>query len=382
MLPQTRRFRTGASLALLLTVLLLAACGDATLVPSSAPTVGMSAGTRTGIPRAGASPAAVVPLGSTTATRPTTTEKVSLIFPGPGSFIFLPFEVARLKNFYADEGLVVDATYGKTGPAGVTALNSSNADFAGTTIDLALTNAQQGQTITAVASLTRLPGFGVVTSPGSAGTLTTLANLSGKSIGISSPNAGDDVILHYLLKKAGVDVTKVEFSPLGTDESKANAVQANRVAAVILSEPALSRVQASGGRILVNLFDGVQAKEYFPNGYQFTGLFVRPDTIQKRPEAVARMAHAIARADRFIAATPGAEIVALLSDDLIPGGDRAAYAKMIDDYKAAIISPDGVLVPEAVAEVARAQILSGISGTPPSDLAPYYTNRFVTGAGR
>ncbi len=364
MSSQVRQISSRICPLLLVITLLLAGCGGATNGAASAQATTVATG--------------AIPAGAT----PTTIEKVSLIYPGPGNFIFLPFEVARLKGFYTDEGLAVDATYGKTGPAGVTALNSGNADFAGTTIDLALTSAQQGQTITGVASLTRLPGFGVVTAPGSAAALTTMADLAGKSVGISSPSAGDDVILHYLLKKAGVDVTKVDFTPLGNDEAKVNAAQADRVAAVILSEPALSRVQQGGGRILVNLFDGAQAGQYFPKGYQFTGLFARPETIQKRPEAVARMARAIVRADQFIAATPGATLVALLADDLIPGGDRAAYAALIDTYKAAIISPDGRFVPDAVAEVARAQTISGIGGTPPSDLQPYYTNRFITGSGR
>jgi len=123
MSSQVRQISIRICPMLLVITLLLAGCGGATNGAASAQATTVTTG--------------AVPAGAT----PTTIEKVSLIYPGPGNFIFLPFEVARLKGFYTDEGLAVDTTYGKTGPAGVTALNSGNADFAGTTIDLALTSA-------------------------------------------------------------------------------------------------------------------------------------------------------------------------------------------------------------------------------------------------
>jgi len=79
---------------LLVITLLLAGCGGATNGAASAQATTVTTG--------------AVPAGAT----PTTIEKVSLIYPGPGNFIFLPFEVARLKGFYTDEGLAVDSTYG------------------------------------------------------------------------------------------------------------------------------------------------------------------------------------------------------------------------------------------------------------------------------
>lgn len=308
------------------------------------------------------------------------TQRVSLVFPGPGALIFLPFEVAKAEGFFRAQGLDVEFTYSKGGPPAVTALTSGSVDFAGATIDLALNSYKQGKTITMVAGLTRLPAFAVVTAPARADTLTSLRDLRGKTVGLANIGAGDQLILRYLLKKQGVDPDTVEYAAVGPDEAKMNALSAGRIDAAIVQEPALSMLIARGSRVLANLYDPGQAREALGGGYQFTGLLTRPETIQARSDLVQRMVNAVVAADRFIAVTPGTRLVAQLPDGAVSGGDRALLARILDQYKGAIFTPAGRIVPADVDAVARVQRESGaFAGTLP-DMTSFYTNRFVEAA--
>lgn len=305
---------------------------------------------------------------------------MSLVFPGPGTLIFLPFEVAKAEGFFSAQGLEVEFTYSKGGPPAVTALTSGSADFAGATLDLALTSYKQGQTLTMVAGLTRLPAFAVVTAPAGADALTSLRDLQGRTVGLANIGAGDQLILRYLLKRQGVDPDKVEYAAVGPDEAKVNALNAGRIDAAIVQEPVLSMLTARGSRVLANLYDPGQAREAFGGGYQFTGLLTRPETIQARPDVVQRMVNAVVVAERFIAVTPGDRVVAKLPDGAVSGGDRALLARILDRYKDTIFTPNGQIVPADVEAVARVQRESSAFASALPDMTRFYTNRFVEAA--
>jgi len=304
---------------------------------------------------------------------------VAVVFPGPGTLIFLPFEVAQALGFFAGQGLNVGFTYAKGGPPAVTALLAGSTDFVGTTIDLALNSYKQHKMITMVTSITRVPAFAVVTT---SATVTSLKDLSGKTVGITNVGAGDELVLQYLLKQQGVDPQSVQYAAIGPDEAKINALKANQVEAAILQEPALSIVEKQGGHVLANLYDPKEAQAAFGGGYQFTGLVTTPAVISGKADLVQRMVNAVVQADRFIAANNGTAITAKLPDNAIVGGDRSAFAKILDQYKQAIFSADGQIHADEVDTVAKVQAASGaLTGAKP-DMTQFFTNAFVDAAAR
>lgn len=304
-------------------------------------------------------------------------QNVALVFPGPGTLIFLPFEVALAQGFFGGQGLNATFTYSKGGPPAVTALLAGSTDFVGTTIDLALNSYKQHKTITMVTSLTRVPAFAVVSTNAA---VTGLKDLAGKKVGISNVGAGDELVLQFLLKQQGVDPQSVQYAAIGPDEAKINALKAGQVDAAILQEPALSIVLKQGGKELANLYDRKQAQAAFGGGYQFTGLVTTPAAISAKVDLVQRMVNAVVQADRFIAANSGLDIAAKLPDQAIVGGDRAAFAKILDQYKQAIYSADGQIHADEVDTVAKVQAASGSLTGPKPDMTQFFTNTFVNAA--
>ena len=314
---------------------------------------------------------------SGTATTAVDHQNVALVFPGPGTLIFLPFEVAKAQGFFAGQGLNVNFTYAKGGPPAVTALLAGSADFVGTTIDLALNSFKQHKIITMVTSITRVPAFAVISTNAA---VTSLKDLADKKVGITNVGAGDELVLQYLLKQQGVDPTSVQYAAIGPDQAKINALKANQVDAAILQEPALSIVEKQGGKVLANLYDPKQAQAAFGGGYQFTGLVTTPAVIKGKAKLVQGMVNAVVQADRFIAANSGTAIAAKLPDQAIVGGDRTAFAKILDQYKQAIYSPDGRIQAAEVDNVAKVQAASGALTGPRPDMAQFFTDTFVDAA--
>ncbi|HSH77490.1 MAG TPA: ABC transporter substrate-binding protein, partial [Herpetosiphonaceae bacterium] len=98
----------------------------------------------------------------------------------------LPFEVARQRGYFAEEGLDVNLIYMKGGPPAITALLAKQLDFVGTPIDLVVRAADEGKPLVMVTSTSRLPFFALITAPGQAASVQSIADLKGKKVGVGA----------------------------------------------------------------------------------------------------------------------------------------------------------------------------------------------------
>lgn len=288
----------------------------------------------------------------------------------------IPFEVARAKGFFADEGLDVQLIYMKGGPPAVTALQGKSVDFIGTTMDLVVKSTAGGKPIVMVASTARLPFFALVVAPDQARRITATEHLVGKKVGVGNLGATDHLLVQLLLRKSGIDPEKVSFVPLGP-----NILQTllnGQVEAAMVQEPARTLATRKGAHVLVNFMDQHQAHTVLGGAYQFMGLITRPDVIAQNPSLVQRMSNAIVKANRFIGAQPGPAIAQLIPESLQVGGDPALLGEILDQFKGHLYPVDGRIRLEDVARVVEAQRSSGqlpqASGPEPSLL---FTNEFV-----
>jgi NitT/TauT family transport system substrate-binding protein len=288
----------------------------------------------------------------------------------------IPFEVARAKGFFAEEGLDVQLVYMKGGPPAVTALQTKSVDFIGTTMDLVVKSTAGGKRIVMVASTSRLPFFGLVVAPGEAARITGPEHLVGKKVGVGNLGATDHLLVQLLLRKSGIDPGKVSFVALGPNTLQ--TLLDGQVEAAMVQEPALTLASRKGARVLVNFMDRHQAQSILGGQYQFMGLITRPEVIADKPALVQRMTNAIVKANRFITTEPGPTIAALMPESLLVGGDPALLGEILDQFKGHLYPADGKIQSEDVARVLEAQRTSGLlpkAGGPDHTLL--FTNEFV-----
>ena len=165
----------------------------------------------------------------------------------------VPYEVARARGHFADQGFDIELVYTRGGNAAMQALVGGAVEYAGTSLDVALQAVANGAAIRRFASTGRLPLFALAVAPGRADAIRAVKSLEGTTVGISGLGNADHALLLYLLQQAGVDAGAIRFATIGTNLF--DALRIGQVDAAMVQEPALSLIVEAGGRALVNFMD-------------------------------------------------------------------------------------------------------------------------------
>ena len=240
------------------------------------------------------------------------------------------------------------------------ALVGGAVDYAGTSFDVALQAFAQGAPVRNFASTGRLPLFALAVAPGRVDEIGAIADLEGRTVGVSGLGNADHTLLLYLLEKAGADAARVEFAQLGPNLF--DALRVGHVDAGMVQEPSLTLLEQAGGRTLVNFMDLHDAEDHLGGPYAFMSVSVRAEERERRLDQMRRLARALARGLRELQTVPVAALVDALPSELIAGGDRAQLEGILERYRASLY-PDTVMIDVAAAErVAESQRVAGILG--------------------
>src|SRR5207245_3491360 len=186
----------------------------------------------------------------------------------------VPYEVARSGNFFKAHGLDVELVYTRGGNAARQALAGATVDYAATALDVAIqAYVNVGADIRRFAVTGRLPLFALVTAPRTANQIRALKDLEGKTVAVSGLGNADHALAIFLLKQANADASKVKFATMGVNLLE--ALRQGQVDAGLVQEPALTLLQKSGARVLVNAMDLADARRYLGGAYEFMGVAVR-----------------------------------------------------------------------------------------------------------
>ena len=214
----------------------------------------------------------------------------------------VPYEFTRARGYFAMEGLDVELVYTRGGGAAMQALQGGAVDYAATSFDAALSAFANGADVRRFATTGRLPLFALATAPDRAADLTTVADLAGRTIGISALGNSDHVLVLYLLQQAGVDASTVSFAALGVNLYQ--ALRLGQVDAGMVQEPSLSLLQDDGARVLFNAMRIEEAEAVLGGAYEFMGVSVRADELDARQEQMEALAAALALGLRALKSAP------------------------------------------------------------------------------
>ena len=260
-------------------------------------------------------------------------KRIKLAFCGQ-LLCVVPYEVARAGGHFAAEGLDVELIYTRGGNAAMQALVGGAVDYGATSLDVALQAFSRGADIRRFATTGKLPLFAVATAPRRSNEIQRVEDLSGRTIGVSALGNADHALMLYLLRRAGVDPTKVQFATLGTNLLE--ALRQGQVDAGLVQEPALTLIEKAGGRTLVNAMDAGQAQQFLGGDYEFMGVAVRtPEIAERRPE-MEKLARALAAALKALQAMPPDEVVKSLPRELTTGSDTGEIRASIERYRGSL----------------------------------------------
>jgi NitT/TauT family transport system substrate-binding protein len=284
-------------------------------------------------------------------------EQITLAFCGQ-LLCVVPYEVTRDAGYFADEGLDVELIYSRGGGDAVQALNGGAVDFAASSFDAQVGAVASGATIKRFMTTGRLPLFALATALDTAEEITSIDDLAGRQVAVSSLGNADHTILLYVLVRAGVDPTSVEFATLGTNLY--DALRLGQVDAGMVQEPALTLLRDAGGRELINFMEIDDANEVFGGAYEFMGVAVRDGEQQERAEQLQAMARAMTRGLERVRSADVSELLAALPSELTAGEDLELLGDIVERYRGSLWPTDVELDPDAAQRVITSLNQAGV----------------------
>ena len=303
--------------------------------------------------------------------------KVTLAVGGKNLLYYLPLTIAEQLGYFKAEGLEVAIVDFAGGSQALRAVVGGSADVVSGAFEHTVNMQPKGQRLRAFVLQGRAPQIVLGVNPKTMPGFKSVADLKGKKIGVTAPGSSTNVMVNFVLAKAGLKPSDVSIIGVGASQGAVAAMRTGQIDAISNLDPVITLLQRSGDlKIVSDTRIVAEADKVFGGPMPAGCLYAPQGFIDKSPNTVQALANAIVRADKWIQAAGPADIIKAVPESYLLG-DRAIY---IDAFLAAkgALSPDG-LIPEAGPETARRALASIDAEIAKAqiDLKAVYTNDFV-----
>jgi len=236
------------------------------------------------------------------------------------STLDMPFIIARDRGFFREEGLEPEFIFMKAIQT-VQAMLAGGVDF-GTATGTAISAAVNGADVRVVFALSDKPSFDMISSP----SITSVAQMRGKKIGISAPGSLTEIIARQILIANKIPLDQVTMLPLGTSDITWVALKAGTIDATMLQIPQNFIAIDEGFRKIAAGADVYRAVQ--------GGLATTKAVINDKPELVTKVIRATQKALRLFRNDKKYGIEFIRGPFLDMGKDRDKYVERV--YEAAV----------------------------------------------
>lgn len=275
-----------------------------------------------------------------------TGEKIRVVVSPPD---VLATNLEKLLDTLEEYGAEVDRVE-VLSTTGLQALIANQVDFATNGADELVLGAANGTGITAIASHRQKMDYIMAVAPG----ITSLEDLAGKTLGVSSPTGFDANLSRLLLNQAGVDVSSVNIVQIGNSGDRAAALVSGRIdAATIFLSTWLSIEDSGQAEELVRVSDelDVSPKE---------AIYGLPAYIDSHPQVALAVACANLESNRWFADHKDEWVAKAL--DFVPDATEEEVSQMYDLAAQVGMYPteaSELLIPEGLQALADAMLENG-----------------------
>jgi len=303
--------------------------------------------------------------------------KVTIAVGGKNLFYYLPLTIAEQLGYFKAEGLDAEIIDFAGGSRALQAVIGGSADVVSGAFEHTVNMQFKGQAMRAFVLQGRAPQIVLGVSTKTMPNFKSVADLKGKKIGVTAPGSSTNVMLNFVLAKAGLKSTDVSVIGVGASNGAVAAMRSGQIDAISNLDPVISLLQRSGDlRVVSDTRDPAEAEKVFGGPMPAGCLYAPQAFIDKHPNTVQAMTNAMVRALKWIQAAGPGDIIKVVPESYLLG-DRAVY---IDGFLAAkpALSTDG-LFPAKGAETALRALASANPkiGQAKLDLNAVYTNAFA-----
>jgi len=246
--------------------------------------------------------------GSAQAPAPTPRPKLT-VEPGTTGLPFLPLYVAQQRGFFSQEGVDVEIKAPvNDGHIAIDDAALNKIDLAFTIPDLVIVARApkgspigglqgRGESIKYIGATNSQDIFRLYAQPD----IQSLADLAGKTVGMTHPGSGPDIQLRALLAARGAGADQSTYKDIGEVPGRLTFLVTKIVSATLLIPPFDIQAERAGFHALTDL------KDVIPN-YPATTFSASEETIQNKKDALHRFMAAIVKGLKFTVSNPSATI--------------------------------------------------------------------------
>jgi NitT/TauT family transport system substrate-binding protein len=306
-------------------------------------------------------------------------DKVTIIVGGYEKHIYLPAKLAEGLGYFKAEGLDVELLNETSGVDAENEMLTGAVQGVVGFYDHCVDLQTKGKFVQSVVQFSQAPGEVELVSTKHP-EIKSMADLRGKSLGVTGLGSSTNFLTQYLMVKAGVPLGEFTNLPVGAGTTFIAAMQQDKIQAGMTTEPTISRMLKTGDAIvLIDMRSIEKTKQALGGPYPAASLYMSTDWVEKNRPAVQKLANAFVKTLKFINTHSAAEIAEKMPKDFY-AGDKEGYVKALADGKA-MFTPDGVMPaggPETVLKVLSA-FSKNVKGKT-VDLSKTYTTEFVKNA--
>ena len=303
--------------------------------------------------------------------------KVTIAVGGKNLLYYLPLTIAEQLSYFKAEGLDITIVDFSGGSRALQAVVGGSADVVSGAFEHTVNMQFKGQHLRAFVLQGAAPQIVLGINPKTMPGFKTLADLRGKKVGVTAPGSSTNVLLNFVLAKAGLKPSDVSVIGVGAGNGAVAAMRSGQIDAISNLDPVITLLQRSGDlKIVSDTRLLAESNKVFGGPMPAACLYAPQAFIDKNPNTTQALANAIVRADKWIQAAGSTDIIKAVPESFLMG-DRAVY---IDAFLAAkgALSPDG-MIPEKGAQTAFKALASVDAEIAAAklDLAAVYTNTFA-----
>jgi NitT/TauT family transport system substrate-binding protein len=303
--------------------------------------------------------------------------KLTLAVGGKNLFYYLPLTIAEQLGYFKAEGLDLTIVDFAGGSKALQAVVGGSADVVSGAFEHTISMQSKGQFMRAFVMQGAAPQIVFGINPKTMSGYKTVADLKGKKIGVSAPGSSTNVMVNFVLAKAGLKPSDVSIIGVGTGSGAVAAMRSGQIDAISNLDPVITLLLRSGDVKIISDTRNVRESEQVFGGPMPAGCLYAPQAfIDKNPATVQALTNAMVRADKWIQTAGANEIIKVVPESYLLG-DRAVY---IDAFLAArkALSPDGLVPPKGAETSLRAMAsVDDKLATTKIDLNALYTNEFA-----
>ncbi len=236
--------------------------------------------------------------------------KTTIAVGGKNLLYYLPLTIAEQRGYFKAEGLEVTIVDFAGGARALQAVVGGSADVVSGAFEHTVNMQHKGQPMRAFVLQGRAPQIVLGVNPKTMANYKSVADLKGKKIGVTAPGSSTNVMVNFILAKAGLKPSDVSIIGVGAGQGAVAAMRSGQIDAISNLDPVITLLQRSGDLKVISDTRIVAEAEKVFGGPMPSGCLYAPQAfIDKNPATTQALANAMVRASKWIQSAGATDII-------------------------------------------------------------------------